>query len=85
MSFAGFFVQFESVESQIQNATHQAAAWPNALERKGSRAWLPVPRYRASPAENVTGIDRSIAGRRVALTEALVADPRNDDPPSCRN
>jgi hypothetical protein len=30
-------------------------------------------------AENVTGIDRSIAGHRVALTEALVADPRNDD------
>jgi hypothetical protein len=30
-------------------------------------------------AENVTGIDRSIAGIRVALTEALVADPRNDD------
>ena len=30
-------------------------------------------------AENVTGIDRSIPGRRLALTEALVADPRNDD------
>ena len=30
-------------------------------------------------AENVTGIDRSIAGMRLALTEALVADPRNDD------
>jgi hypothetical protein len=30
-------------------------------------------------ADNVTGIDRSIAGVRVALTEALVADPRNDD------
>lgn len=30
-------------------------------------------------AENVTGIDRSITGVRVALTEALVADPRNDD------
>ncbi|MFG3597780.1 hypothetical protein [Bradyrhizobium sp. RDI18] len=30
-------------------------------------------------AENVTGIDRSIAGVRAALTEALVADPRNDD------
>ena len=30
-------------------------------------------------AENVTGIDRSIAGVRPALTEALVADPRNDD------
>ena len=27
----------------------------------------------------MTGIDRSIAGVRVALTEALVADPRNDD------
>src|SRR5689334_8812871 len=32
-----------------------------------------------TPAENVTGIDRSISGVRVALTEALVADPRNDD------
>src|ERR1043165_1395116 len=32
-----------------------------------------------APAENVTGIDRSIKGHRVALTEALVADPRNDD------
>lgn len=32
-----------------------------------------------TPAENVTGIDRSIAGMRVALTEALIADPRNDD------
>ncbi|WP_156908870.1 peroxidase family protein [Bradyrhizobium murdochi] len=32
-----------------------------------------------TPAENVTGIDRSIKGVRVALTEALVADPRNDD------
>jgi hypothetical protein len=30
-------------------------------------------------AENVTGIDRSISGMRVALTEPLVADPRNDD------
>jgi hypothetical protein len=32
-----------------------------------------------SSAENVTGIDRGIAGRRIALTEALIADPRNDD------
>ncbi len=32
-----------------------------------------------TPAENVTGIDRSIVGKRIALTEALVADPRNDD------
>jgi hypothetical protein len=32
-----------------------------------------------TPAENVTGVDRSIAGVRAALTEALVADPRNDD------
>ena len=30
-------------------------------------------------AENVTGIDRNVAGLRLALTEALVADPRNDD------
>ena len=32
-----------------------------------------------TPAENVTGIDRGIPGVRAALTEALVADPRNDD------
>ena len=32
-----------------------------------------------TPAENLTGIDRSIAGVRTALTEALIADPRNDD------
>ncbi len=32
-----------------------------------------------APAENLTGVDRSIAGVRVGLTEALVADPRNDD------
>ncbi len=32
-----------------------------------------------TPAENVTGIDRSIPGLRAARTEALVADPRNDD------
>jgi hypothetical protein len=30
-------------------------------------------------SENVTGIDRSIPGMRTALTEALIADPRNDD------
>ncbi|HKT85083.1 MAG TPA: peroxidase family protein, partial [Novosphingobium sp.] len=30
-------------------------------------------------AENVTGVDRSIPGQRPALTEALVADARNDD------
>ncbi|MEO6842731.1 MAG: hypothetical protein ABI192_18445 [Bradyrhizobium sp.] len=32
-----------------------------------------------TPAENVTGIDRSIPGGRAARTEALVVDPRNDD------
>jgi hypothetical protein len=32
-----------------------------------------------APAENVTGIDRGLAAQRVARTEALVADPRNDD------
>jgi hypothetical protein len=32
-----------------------------------------------APAENVTGVDRGIPGTRVARTEALVADPRNDD------
>ena len=30
-------------------------------------------------SENVTGIDRNIPGTRPALTEALIADPRNDD------
>jgi hypothetical protein len=32
-----------------------------------------------TPAENVTGIDRGVPGFRVARTEALLADPRNDD------
>ena len=43
------------------------------------RAGCPFRDIARTPAENVTGIDRSIAGHRVALTEALVADPRNDD------
>jgi hypothetical protein len=46
---------------------------------KGVEAGCPFRDIARSPAENVTGIDRSIAGHRVALTEALVADPRNDD------
>ena len=46
---------------------------------KGVEPGCPFRDIARAPAENVTGIDRSIAGRRVALTEALVADPRNDD------
>src|SRR3954464_1272796 len=49
--------------------------WKN-LKGKGGCPFRDIAR---APAENVTGIDRSIAGHRVALTEALVADPRNDD------
>jgi len=46
---------------------------------KGVEAGCPFRDIARTPAENVTGIDRSIAGKRVALTEALIADPRNDD------
>jgi len=45
----------------------------------GVEAGCPFRDIARAPAENVTGIDRSIAGKRVALTEALIADPRNDD------
>src|SRR5262245_25577181 len=55
--------------------------------RLGRMRWKETPRATGCPfrdiaratAENVTGVDRSIAGQRPALTEALVADPRNDD------
>lgn len=55
--------------------------------RLGRMRWKETPRASGcpfrdiarAPAENVTGVDRSIAGQRSALTEALVADPRNDD------
>jgi hypothetical protein len=46
---------------------------------KGVEAGCPFRDIARTPAENVTGIDRSIAGHRIALTEALIADPRNDD------
>jgi hypothetical protein len=46
---------------------------------KDVEAGCPFRDIARTPAENVTGIDRSIAGKRTALTEALVADPRNDD------
>jgi hypothetical protein len=46
---------------------------------KGVESSCPFRDIARTPAENVTGIDRSIAGHRVALTEAMVADPRNDD------
>jgi hypothetical protein len=48
-------------------------------DEKGVEPGCPFRDIARTPAENVTGIDRSIAGRRVALTEALIADPRNDD------
>jgi hypothetical protein len=55
--------------------------------RLGRMRWKETPRAAGCPfrdiarakAENVTGIDRSIIGQREALTEALVADARNDD------
>ena len=46
---------------------------------KGVEPGCPFRDIARTPAENVTGIDRSITGLRVALTEAMVADPRNDD------
>jgi hypothetical protein len=46
---------------------------------KPVEAGCPFRDIARTPAENVTGIDRSIPGQRLALTEALVADPRNDD------
>ncbi|HEY3793123.1 MAG TPA: peroxidase family protein, partial [Bradyrhizobium sp.] len=48
-------------------------------QNKDVEAGCPFRDIARTPAENVTGIDRSIAGVRVARTEALVADPRNDD------
>lgn len=48
-------------------------------DEKGVEPGCPFRDIARTPAENVTGIDRGIAGHRVALTEALVADPRNDD------
>lgn len=55
--------------------------------RLGRMRWKETPRGAGCPfrdiaraqAENVTGIDRNIPGQRPALTEALVADARNDD------
>ena len=55
--------------------------------RLGRMRWKETPRTAGCPfrdiaraeAENVTGVDRNIPGQRPALTEALVADPRNDD------
>ena len=46
---------------------------------KTVEAGCPFRDIARTEAENVTGIDRGIAGKRAALTEALVADPRNDD------
>ena len=46
---------------------------------KDVEAGCPFRDIARTRVENITGIDRSIAGKRVALNEALVADPRNDD------
>src|SRR6201996_6275460 len=46
---------------------------------KEVEAGCPFRDIARTPAENVTGIDRSIPGMRAARTEALIADPRNDD------
>jgi Animal haem peroxidase len=48
-------------------------------QNKDVEAGCPFRDIARTPAENVTGIDRSIPGVRLARTEALVADPRNDD------
>ncbi|MBV9562110.1 MAG: hypothetical protein JOY90_16935 [Bradyrhizobium sp.] len=48
-------------------------------EARGREARCPFRDVARSEAENLTGVDRSIPGMRPALTEALVADPRNDD------
>lgn len=55
--------------------------------RLGRMRWKETPRAAGCPfrdiaraqAENVTGVDRNIPGQRPALTEALLADARNDD------
>lgn len=48
-------------------------------QNRDVEAGCPFRDIARTPAENVTGIDRSIPGVRIARTEALVADPRNDD------
>ena len=48
-------------------------------QNRDVEAGCPFRDIARTQAENVTGIDRSIPGMRVARTEALIADPRNDD------
>ena len=48
-------------------------------QNRDVEAGCPFRDIARTQAENVTGVDRSIAGMRVARTEALLADPRNDD------
>jgi hypothetical protein len=48
-------------------------------QNRDVEAGCPFRDIARTPAENVTGIDRSIPGMRAARTEALIADPRNDD------
>src|SRR3954453_11052740 len=44
-----------------------------------AKARSPFRKIASPPADNVTGIHRRITVHRVALSKALVADPRNDD------
>ena len=48
-------------------------------QNRDVEAGCPFRDIARTPAENVTGIDRGIPGMRAARTEALIADPRNDD------
>jgi hypothetical protein len=48
-------------------------------QNRDVEAGCPFRDIARTPAENVTGVDRSIPGMRVARTEALLGDPRNDD------
>src|ERR1700682_4437436 len=46
---------------------------------KGVEAGCPLRDIARTPAENVTGVERRTAGESAGFTEALIADPRNDD------
>src|SRR6185437_677466 len=48
-------------------------------QNRDVEAGCPFRDIARTPAENVTGVDRSIPGMRLARTEALLGDPRNDD------
>jgi hypothetical protein len=48
-------------------------------QNRDVEAGCPFRDIARTPAENLTGVDRGVPGFRVARTEALLADPRNDD------